>query len=190
MQPASQVDILIWRSVLRSSRSREYIKPIKPPRHPVPYKMSSNYWLYSSLLLLFASHSMRMYCTQTHTPPRQLFLQPQHLTQLLPRFCKQLALLARLCGGGWDCRSLQLSVWALSACTGRTQPTGGTNISCWASSPCLASLISVAPGSLAAFSLLKRQLGDDWPRIQTLPLCLWGLYYCHSQLYLCKGFVW
>lgn len=82
--------------------------------------------------------------TNTHTHSRQLFLQPQHLTQILPRFCKWLALLARMCGGGWDCRSLQLSVRALSACAERTQPssTGGTSISCLASSPCLASLIS------------------------------------------------
>lgn len=71
MQPASQVDILIWRSVLRSSRSSEYIKPIKPPRHPVPYKMSSNCRLYSSLSLLFASHSMKMYYTHTHTRTHQ-----------------------------------------------------------------------------------------------------------------------
>lgn len=66
MQPASQVGILIWRSVLRSSRSSEYIKPIKPPRHPVPYKMSSNYRLHSSLSPLFANHSMKM--SHTHTP--------------------------------------------------------------------------------------------------------------------------
>lgn len=174
MQPASQVDILIWRSVLRSSRSSKYIKPIKPPRHPVPHKMSSNYRLYSSLSLLFASHSMKMYYTHT----RQLFLQPQHLTQLLPRFCKQLALLAKLFGDGWDCRSLQLPVWALSAYA------GGTSISCWASSPGLVSLISVTPGSLAAFSQLKRQLGVDWPRIQTC-LCVFGGFILVTVSFIC-----
>lgn len=98
MQPASQVDILIWRSVLRSSMNREYIKPIKPWRHTIPYKMSSNYMLYSSLSLIFTSHSVKMYYTCT----RQLFTQPQHLMQLLQRFCKHLALVARLFGGGWD----------------------------------------------------------------------------------------
>lgn len=60
--------------------------------------MSSNYVLYSSLSLIFTSHSVKMYYTCT----RQLFTQPQHLMQLLQRFCKYLALVARLFGGGWD----------------------------------------------------------------------------------------
>lgn len=109
MQPASQVDILIWRCVLRSSMSSEYIKPINPPRHTVPYKMSSNYMLYSSLSLMFTSHSMKMYYRHT----RQLFTQPYHLVQLLRRFCKWLALVERLVGGGWDsqpCESSRVSV--------------------------------------------------------------------------------
>ena len=117
MQPASQVDILIWRSVLRSSMSREYIKPIKPPRPTVPYKISSNYMLYSSLSLIFTSISMKMYYTHT----RQLFKQPQHLVQLLPRFCKRLALPARIFGDTWDSRSLPLAVWILTACAGWAQ---------------------------------------------------------------------
>lgn len=175
MQPASQVDILIWRSVLRSSRSSEYIKPIKPPRHPIPYKMSSNYRLYSSLSLLFASHSMEMYQTHTHSHPRQLFLQPQHLTKVL----QVAALPARLCGGGWDCRSLQLSVWAFRACAARTRPSSS---SCWA--PSLVSLISVAPGSLAAFSQLKWQLGVDWPRTQTC-LCVFGGFIIVTVSFIC-----
>ena len=41
---------------------------------------------------------MKMYYTHT----RQLFTQPQHLVQLLPKFCKRLALVARLFGDGWD----------------------------------------------------------------------------------------
>lgn len=66
MQPESQVDILIWRPVLRFSMSSEYIKAIKPPRHTVLYKMSSNYMLYSSLSLIFTSHSVKTYYTHTH----------------------------------------------------------------------------------------------------------------------------
>lgn len=51
------------------------------------------------------------------------------------------------------------------------------------------------PGSLAALSKLKMQLGVEWPNDSTakdsdVPPCLWGLYYRHSQLHLPEGFVW
>lgn len=117
MQPASQADTLIWRYVLKSSMNSEYIKPIKPPRHTVPYEMSSNYMLYSSLSLIFHSNSMKMFYTQT----RQLFTQPQHLVQLLPRICKRLALVARLFGDGWDSQVSVISHVSLTAYAGGAQ---------------------------------------------------------------------
>lgn len=198
MQPASQADILIWRSVLRSSRSREYIKPIKPPRHPVPYKMSSNYWLYFSLSLLFSSHSMKMYYTQTHTHTHKDT--HTHIPQAaVPAataphtdFTKVLQVAgtsrARMCGGGWDCRSLQLSLWALSACAERTQPSSSGGTSSFEPVPALTDFSGTRlPG---CFFPVEEAAWCWLAKDSDMPLCLWGLYYCHSQLYLSKGFVW
>lgn len=55
----------------------------------------------------------------THT--RQLFTQPQHLVQLLPRICKQLALVAGLFGDGWDSQVSVISRVSLTAYAGGAQ---------------------------------------------------------------------
>lgn len=152
MQPASQVDILIWRSVLGSSTSSEYIKPIKPWRHTIPCKMSSNYMLYSSLSLIFTSYSVKMCymrrCSRSHSTSCSSSRGFESIWHFV----------ARLFGGGWDGR--------VSVITLLVQEGLDPAVSCalqrkrnqhpgWVSSPWLVSLVSVAPDPLAAFSNSK-----------------------------------
>lgn len=56
-------------------------------------------------------------------------MQPQHLIQLLLRFCKWLVLVARLFGGGWASQPYESSHMSVISCVSLTADAGGAQSS-------------------------------------------------------------
>lgn len=165
MQPASQVDTLIWRCVLRSSMSSEYIKPINPSKTYCTIQKEL-YVFYSFLSLIFTSHSMKTcytYQAAVHaaTAPRTA---PYKVLQVAGTSSKAL----------WKWLVLQLSEISRVSLTAYT---GGV-FQALQHKRDQHPILSFKPvtgliGLLAVFSELKMQLDVEWPWVQ-ICLCIFG----------------